>query len=65
MKRRIKKSTSLRPKQTWALLAETKHEIGAAIVMDEDDFEMHYTYYLQGNETRAAERPSDDHPRRG
>ncbi len=34
-----------------ALLAETKHEIGAAIVMDEDDFEMHYTYYLQGNET--------------
>ncbi len=33
------------------LLAENKHEIGAAITMDEGNYEMRYTYYLQGNET--------------
>jgi ABC-2 type transport system permease protein len=33
------------------LLAENKHEIGAVVAMDEDDYEMYYTYYLQGNET--------------
>jgi len=34
-----------------ARLAETRHKIGAALIMDADDFEIHYTYYLQGNET--------------
>jgi len=34
------------------LLAREKHEVGAAIVMDEDDYEIQYTYYLQGNETQ-------------
>ena len=32
-------------------LAEGKHKIGATVTMDTDDYEMHYTYYLQGNET--------------
>lgn len=31
-------------------VAENKHKIGAAIVMDEN-YELHYTYYTQGNET--------------
>ncbi len=31
-------------------LAENKHKIGAAIIMNEN-FELHYTYYTQGNET--------------
>jgi hypothetical protein len=34
------------------LFAREKHEVGAAIVMDEDDYEIQYTYYLQGNETQ-------------
>ena len=32
-------------------LAESNHNIGASITMDEDDLQLHYTYYLQGNET--------------
>lgn len=32
-------------------LAEDRHKIGAAVLMDADDLELHYTYYLQGNET--------------
>jgi len=34
------------------LLAKEKHTVGASIVMDADDYEIHYTYYLQGNETQ-------------
>lgn len=33
-------------------LAEEKHTIGAAVRMDADDYELQYTYYLQGNETK-------------
>ena len=40
----------LESEKDMVLLAENKHEIGAAVTMDED-FEMQYTYYLQGNET--------------
>lgn len=32
-------------------LAEDRHKIGAAVSMDADDLELHYSYYLQGNET--------------
>ncbi len=39
-----------------AALAEDRHKIGAAIAMDADDFEMHYTYYIQGNETERLQR---------
>ncbi len=46
-----KKIYILDTEEDMALLAETKHKIGAAVVMDADDYEMHYTYYLQGNET--------------
>lgn len=35
-----------------ARLAEDQHKIGAAVTMDADDDELHYTYYLQGNETK-------------
>jgi hypothetical protein len=38
--------------EDMVLLSQSKHEVGAAIVMDEDDYEIHYTYYLQGNETQ-------------
>ncbi len=41
----------LNSEDDMVLMAETKHAIGASIVMDEDDYELHYTYYLQGNET--------------
>jgi ABC-2 type transport system permease protein len=41
----------LESEEDMILLAENKHEIGAAVIMDEDDSEIHYTYYLQGNET--------------
>jgi hypothetical protein len=41
----------LSSEEDMVLLAETKHKIGASIVMDADDYELHYTYYLQGNET--------------
>ena len=34
------------------LLAKDKHEVGAAIVMNADDYEIQYTYFLQGNETQ-------------
>lgn len=34
-----------------AAVAKDKHVIGATVRMDADDYEMHYTYYLQGNET--------------
>lgn len=33
------------------LLAKTKHKISASVVMNADDYEIHNTYYLQGNET--------------
>ena len=32
-------------------LSESNHKIGASVIMDKDDLELHYTYYLQGNET--------------
>lgn len=38
------------------LMAKTKHAIGAAVVMDASDGELHYTYYLQGNETERLKR---------
>jgi hypothetical protein len=41
----------LESEEDMVRLAENKHKIGAAVTMDEDDYEMHYTYYLQGNET--------------
>jgi len=34
-----------------ALLAETRHKIGAAVIWDSGTNNMRYTYYLQGNET--------------
>lgn len=34
-----------------ARLAETKHKIGASVVLDPGTNELRYTYYLQGNET--------------
>lgn len=46
-----KKIYLLELEEDMILLAENNHEIGAAVVMDEDDYKMHYTYYLQGNET--------------
>lgn len=44
-----KKIYLLASEEDMIRLAENKHKIGAAIIMDEDD--IHYTYYLQGNET--------------
>ena len=41
----------LSSEEDMVLLAKTKHAVGASIVMDESDYEIHYTYYLQGNET--------------
>jgi len=41
----------LESESDMARLAENRHKIGAAVIMDADDLEMHYTYYLQGNET--------------
>ena len=46
-----KKIYVLKTEEEMAQLAEVKHTIGAAVIMDEDDYELHYTYYLQGNET--------------
>ncbi|WMJ77475.1 MULTISPECIES: ABC transporter permease [unclassified Sedimentibacter] len=46
-----KKIYLLESEEDMILLAENKHEIGAAVTMDEGNYEMHYTYYLQGNET--------------
>jgi hypothetical protein len=34
-----------------AAMAESRHKIGVVVSMDADDLEMHYVYYLQGNET--------------
>ncbi len=41
----------LESEEDMVLLAKTEHKIGASVTMDADDYEMHYTYYLQGNET--------------
>ncbi len=41
----------LESEEDMVLLAEAEHKIGASVVMDADDYEMHYTYYIQGNET--------------
>jgi ABC-2 type transport system permease protein len=46
-----KKIYLLDSEEDMILLAENKHEIGASVTMDEGDYKMHYTYYLQGNET--------------
>lgn len=40
----------LESEEAMARLAEDRHKIGAAVIMDADDYELHYTYYLQGNE---------------
>jgi hypothetical protein len=46
-----KKIYLLDSEEDMILLAENKHEIGATVTMDKSDYEMYYTYYLQGNET--------------
>lgn len=42
----------LSTEEEMVLLAKEKHTVGASIVMDSNDYEIHYTYYLQGNETQ-------------
>lgn len=51
-----KKIFLLESEEDMILLAENRHEIGATITMYKDDFELHYTYYLQGNETDRFKR---------
>ena len=46
-----KKIYLFKSREDMIKLAEKKHEIGAAVTMDAAEHEMHYTYYLQGNET--------------
>ena len=43
-----KKIYLLDSEEDMILLAENKHEIGATVTMDKSDYEMYYTYYLQG-----------------
>jgi hypothetical protein len=40
----------LETEEDMVKIAKSKHKVGAAIKMDEN-YELHYTYYMQGNET--------------
>lgn len=45
-----KKIYVLKTEDDMIKIAKTKHKVGATIKMDEN-YEIHYTYYMQGNET--------------
>lgn len=42
----------LKSEDDMVKIAQAEHKIGASIIMDPDNYEMHFTYYLQGNETK-------------